>query len=306
MIVLHREAEQKLQRQSRAAAGEESIVAKLIEISRDPGVDVAKINALIDANERIITISARRAFDDAYAAMQGELPIITKRGMVVVTKKDEPGTVLRRTPYARGVDITKVVRPILAKYGFSIRHRNVVESGKLTVVGILAHRAGHREEDTFGPVDRDDTGHKNLIQSWGSARQYGKRYTTIALLGIDSEDPNDGDDDGQAAGEMDPSRGPQPGSSTRKGEELHRARTEGDSRPISRGSKQQPGQLERLWTIIRNSGRNEQTIRDWLFDKYGYTSSRDIQRKDYDEICKAIEAPGALPPSIVREPGQEG
>jgi hypothetical protein len=70
---------------------------------------------------------------------------------------------------------------------------------------------------------------------------------------------------------------------------------EGDRSKITKGNKDRPGQVERLWVIIRNSGRNEQTIRNWLHDVWGYDSTQDIRKQDYEAICKAIEAEGPLP-----------
>lgn len=72
---------------------------------------------------------------------------------------------------------------------------------------------------------------------------------------------------------------------------------------ITHGNKDRPGQLERLWTIIRSSGRSESEIRDWLRARYGIDSTTAIKRRDYDAIVKAIEHPGPL---SLREPGEEG
>ena len=80
---------------------------------------------------------------------------------------------------------------------------------------------------------------------------------------------------------------------------------DGDTSKITKGTKERPGQVERLWVIIRNSGRNEQTVRDWLHDEWKYDSTRDIKKRDYEAICKAIEAQGPLAKAR-REPGQEG
>lgn len=277
--------------------GAQTIVEKLLELAKDPGVDVVKINALIDANERVMAIGAKQQFDQAFAAMQGELPIITRSGLARVEKD---GKLIRENSFTKDVDITQAVRPILAKYGFALRHRNAMKDGLLTVTGILSHAAGHREEDEF-QTGRDDTGAKNTIQSWGSARAYGKRYTTIALLNISSEDPRDFDDDGNGADSDHGSRE----ESERAARQAHYA-DDGDTRPISQGSKTKPGQRERLWVIIKNSGRNEQTLRDWLFKRYGYTSTQQIQRRHYDAICAAIEAKGPLPAGPARQPGEEG
>ena len=54
-------------------------------------------------------------------------------------------------------------------------------------------------------------------------------------------------------------------------------------------------QRKRLWVIIRNSGRTEQSVKDWLHTRFGWTSTKDIPRNTYDFICKAIESPADLP-----------
>lgn len=72
---------------------------------------------------------------------------------------------------------------------------------------------------------------------------------------------------------------------------------------ITHGNKDRPGQLEKLWTIIRSSGRSESEVREWLKAKYSIDSTTAIKRRDYDAICKAIEHPGPL---TLREPGEEG
>lgn len=79
-----------------------------------------------------------------------------------------------------------------------------------------------------------------------------------------------------------------------------------DTRPIS------DGQRRRLFVIAKHAGRNEADIKAWLAVAYNIDSSKKIQRKDYDAICSAIEAPGPLGKptdgELVydREPGEEG
>jgi hypothetical protein len=64
-----------------------------------------------------------------------------------------------------------------------------------------------------------------------------------------------------------------------------------------------PGQRKRLWVIVKKSGRNETLVRDWLLGRYNLTSTSDIKRRDYDAICKMVEAPGPLP---IMATGDEG
>lgn len=160
-------------------------------LARDPSVPVEKLEKLIELQERIMRHQAKSAFDAAFAEMQGEIPTITERGEILVNG-------VLRSKYAKHEDILDVVKPILQRHGFALRHRNIFENGTLRIVGILSHRSGHSEEDEF-VAKADDSGSKNAIQALGSTRAYGARYTTIALLNIATREPGLRDDDGHAS-----------------------------------------------------------------------------------------------------------
>lgn len=147
-------------------------------LARDSSVPVEKLEKLIELQERIMRHNAKAEFDGAFAQMQGDIPIITERGEIMV--KGE-----LRSRFARLEDILDVVKPILQKHGFALRFRASVgaSAGRIKIVGILSHRSGHSEEDEF-EAPADDSGSKNTIQAIGSTRSYGQRYTTIALLNI--------------------------------------------------------------------------------------------------------------------------
>ena len=157
-------------------------------LATDPSVDVAKLEKLIEMHERILRHQAKAAFDAAFSEMQGDLPTITEDGEIEVD-----GVV--RSTFATDEAIVEAVRPVLKRYGFALRFKNKVADGKLKIIGILSHKGGHSEDDEF-ETDPDDSGKKNKIQARGSARSYGKRYTTIALLNIVTRGQ---DDDGQSA-----------------------------------------------------------------------------------------------------------
>lgn len=169
-------------------------------LARDPSVPVEKLEKLIELQERIMAHQARAEFSEAFARMQGEIPVITKRGEILVE-----GRV--RSRFAKHEDIQRIVRPILQAHGFAIRHRNeYTPEGKLKIIGILSHRSGHSETDEF-VGSADTSGSKNAIQSLGSTRSYGARYTTIALLNITTEDE---DDDGAGSSRAGQPDGPMP------------------------------------------------------------------------------------------------
>lgn len=168
---------------------DDSLVLMFERLARDPGVDVGKLEKLIDLQIGIITVNAKATFDAAYSAMQQEIPEIDERGRVL----NKHGEV--QSQYAKFEDIQKVIKPILARHGFSLKFKTTYPDGKTLVTGILGH-SGHEETSEFRS-DPDDSGGKNKIQGLGSANSYGRRYTTIDLLNITTRGV---DDDGQKAG----------------------------------------------------------------------------------------------------------
>jgi hypothetical protein len=166
------------------------LVAVLERLALNPDVPVEKLERIIELQRGINADLAKADFAAAFSEMQGDLPVITERGEIEVD-----GVV--RSKYARYEDIIEVIRPILKRYGFAIRHQNSTRDGKQVIVGILSHRGGHDERDEF-ECPPDTSGKKNSIQAMGSTRSYGQRYTTIALTGIVTRGT---DDDGKRAGE---------------------------------------------------------------------------------------------------------
>jgi hypothetical protein len=154
-------------------------VSMFERLARDPSVDVGKIERLMAMQERAMFHNARAAFNTAFSAMQGEIPVITERG------KTDKGT------YARLEDIVGRVRPILQKHGFTLSHRTEWPDAKtVRVIGILRHREGHEVTSDFLSA-ADTSGSKNAIQALGSAVSYGRRYTTKDLLNIVTTDEDD-------------------------------------------------------------------------------------------------------------------
>jgi hypothetical protein len=184
------------------ALSETAAVLSMIErAARDPAVDIDKLERLMKLQEDRDAARSRVAFDAAMAEMQPKLPTIDRRGRIEVREKTSSGRrdgdIQQSTPYALWEDINEAIRPILATHGFSLTFRaGRTPEGLVTVTGILAHRDGHREEDTF-VLQHDSTGSKNAVQAVGSSNSYGKRYTAINLLNITTRGQ---DDDGKAAG----------------------------------------------------------------------------------------------------------
>jgi len=195
-----------------------------------------------------------------------------------------------RSRYAKLEDIQRATKPILVEFGFAIRHRTEwPRAGIIRVVGILSHIEGHSEESAFeAPPDKNE--YRTPIQDEGSTVSYGRRYTMIDVLNLEQEGlDNDGAGDPKGrrpAGGMDPAP------------VGHRDGSGAD--PIS------DAQRKRLWTIASHAGRSQADVKNWLSGPpYNLGSTKEIKRRDYEAICKAVEASGPLP-GLSREPGEEG
>ncbi len=64
-------------------------------------------------------------------------------------------------------------------------------------------------------------------------------------------------------------------------------------------------QKMRLWTIARRHGRDDNEVKRFI-ESFGYHSSGDIKRKDYENIVAALEHPGPLVLASSRIPGEDG
>ena len=175
-----------------------SLMEVISRAASDPNTDVDKLERLLGMYERITAQQAKAAYVSALAEMQPKLPVIDRKGRIVVPAKagSHDG---HSTPYALWEDVNDAIRPILHEHGFAISFRiGQAQDGKIEVTGVLSHRDGHQEETKL-TLMHDSSGSKNAVQAVGSSVSYGKRYTAMALLNITSRAPMDRDDDGDAA-----------------------------------------------------------------------------------------------------------
>jgi hypothetical protein len=181
-------------------ASDSTALIQMIErVALNPDIDIDKMERLLEMQERILDRNAKAAFTSALATMQPLLPVIDRKGNIVIHKKDMPKTaenVIQSTPYALWEDINDAIRPFLSQYGFALSFRVKKDADRVEVTAILSHREGHSEETTLS-LPMDSTGSKNNVQAIGSSTSYGKRYTAGALLNITSRGE---DDDGKLAG----------------------------------------------------------------------------------------------------------
>jgi len=94
-----------------------------------------------------------------------------------------------KSKYAPLSEVLNVVRPVLSKNGLSILQNQITdENGKLGVTTLLMHSSGEFIESDIIYA----TPEKNTPQGLGSVSTYLRRYQISSVLGIASEDDDDG------------------------------------------------------------------------------------------------------------------
>ena len=140
--------------------------------------------------------TAQKAYNAAIAEARAEIKPITRNRRV----NFESSRGGRATDYTHETldEISRMVDPILGKYGLSYRFRTEQpeNSDQIRVICVVSHKDGYFEENSLkGPPDA--TGNKNPLQQIGSTQTYLQRYTLKGALGLAASY----DDDGAEVGE---------------------------------------------------------------------------------------------------------
>jgi hypothetical protein len=174
------------------AADAAALLRVINRAAADPEIDFDRLDRLLGAYERTLAREAEAKFNAAFAKLQPRLPVLDELGQI-----EGPDGEVQAT-YATWEDTVDAIRPILARCGFSLSFKTgPASAGFLTVVGVLRHEGGHKEEAEL-KLPADTSGGKNPVQAVGSTVTYGQRYVAKMLLNLTSRGD---DDDGAAAGE---------------------------------------------------------------------------------------------------------
>lgn len=164
----------------------------LIDKAISSGIDVEKLEKLLELQERWEAKEAKKAFYDALAKFQSQIPDINKSTLVDFTGKTGIRTHYK---YASLPDIDKAIKKPLADNGLTRTFHIEEENGKIIVTCKISHNLGHSETTTMSAIP-DNSGNKNAIQANGSTVTYLQRYTLVGALGLTTVED---DDDGQTA-----------------------------------------------------------------------------------------------------------
>lgn len=166
-----------------------SMLTVIERVAADPNSDVAKLEKMLDMQERIIAKQAEMDFNAAMTRLQKVLPTIhqsaeIKHGEKLIAK------------YAKYEDIDSQIRPFYSAEGFSLSFNSQRQSdGTVIYYGTVAHESGHsRTAEIVLPTDTGPG--RNAVQAQGSTLSYAKRYLVMMLLNLVTTNE---DDDGRGS-----------------------------------------------------------------------------------------------------------
>ena len=162
--------------------------------------------------------------------------------------KNPPNTKVNpyyKSKYAPLDEVLNTVRPVLGKYGLSFFQNQVTDdNGRVGVITLLMHSSGEfLESDAIYA-----TPEKNTPQGLGSVSTYLRRYQLSSVLGIASEDDDDGNADE-----------PQPKEDGKKANKTSNAQPQ--AKPEDRLA-QAIKSIEELTTSLQNAGVDKKLIAD--------------------------------------------
>jgi len=161
--------------------------AALIMKAVQGGMDIEKIQKMMDLQERYEANQARKAYVEAMKAFKANPPEIEKDKHVKFGNTEYN--------HASLGNVTGLINLALSEHGFSAAWGTSQSDKGVTVTCKITHILGHSESTSL-TAGSDTSGAKNAIQALGSTISYLQRYTILSLTGLATHDL---DDDGAGA-----------------------------------------------------------------------------------------------------------
>lgn len=172
-----------------------AIISMVDRFARDPNVDIAKIERLMEMRERIEAKAAETAFNVAMKNAQAEMRPVGADALNPQTK----------SKYATYAKLDSVLRPIYTKHGFSLSfdEDDSPKADHIRVVCYVAHEGGHtRTYRKDMPADGKGAKGGDVMtktHATGAAASYGARYLIKGIFNIAvGEDDRDGNEPPQS------------------------------------------------------------------------------------------------------------
>lgn len=174
------------------AVAETNTVSMFERLAKDPSVDVAKLEKLMELSERARAQQAKGAYAIAMAEAQAEI-------RPIAADANNPQT---RSKYASYAALDRALRPVYTRHGFALSFGtgDTAKPEHVRVTCEVSHIGGHTSERHID-MPADGKGAKGgdvmtKTHATGSAASYGMRYLLKMIFNVAvGED----DDDGNAA-----------------------------------------------------------------------------------------------------------
>lgn len=167
------------------------MMALIERASRDPSVDLDKMQRLLEMRQSMQSADAERHFAGAMTAAQSEMGR-------VATDSINPQT---RSKYASYAQMDRALRPIYSRHGFSLSFNTLPDApdGFLRVTCLVSHREGYsRLYQIDMPADGKGARGNDVMtktHAVGSAASYAQRYLLKMIFNVAVGET---DDDGNA------------------------------------------------------------------------------------------------------------
>ncbi len=168
--------------------------------------------------------------------------------------------------YAPLNDILNLVRPLLSKHGLSVLQSPSGDGQNVTVTTLITHESGEWIESEPLTLKAD----KATAQGAGSAITYARRYALSAMLGISSED----DDDGNYA-------------SGKNG--VTQEKAEKKTTTAQNNDKATPAQLKKLYAIANENNIPSEEMKGLIKLHYNKGSSKDLTKQEASDLIDKIQ-----------------
>lgn len=179
------------------AVAETNTVSMFERLAKDPSVDVAKLEKLMELSERARAQQAKGAYAIAMAEAQAEI-------RPIAADANNPQT---RSKYASYAALDRALRPVYTRHGFALSFGtgDTAKPEHVRVTCEVSHIGGHTSERHID-MPADGKGAKGgdvmtKTHATGSAASYGMRYLLKMIFNVAvGED----DDDGNSAADVGP------------------------------------------------------------------------------------------------------
>jgi len=165
-----------------------NMLATIQNAALNPDVDVDKMKALLDMQERIIDKNAAVAFNHSMMKVQREMKSIPKTAWNAQTKSN----------YAKAEEIDKVLTPLYTSHGFCLMFGTADSPHEyyIRITCDVGHEQGH-VKPFFYDLPPDEAGikgtvNKTKVHASASTLKYGQRYLKSMIFNITFGKDTDG------------------------------------------------------------------------------------------------------------------